>query len=720
MTKFIGRLSNHSQPGERKVYNYIERVFQDEPNTFCYYEPIVGGLYPDFIIVSPQFGVLIIEVKDYSTDKLLDPIPKEEWLILSNGKPDKRPNPFMQLYKYWRAIRNRIDKNKTLKKNNKLIRQLLIFPFLSKKSDAVNQIQAVQQPNYTVLYKEDLNTVDLFQSCLQNLYPEDFKLSLREIQHIRSALIISSRLPTPTQPRIFDYFPSVSVLRVFDEDQEKIAYNLGDGHRLIFGVAGSGKTVLLVARADFLARKNPKWRILILCYNRLLANYILKLIYPQKYQNQIEIYNFHKWAQEKILSQGSPYTAMYNAKKQEAKKSDQLNMFFTEEVPEILNRIISEIQYERYDAILIDETQDFDKKWLECVVKFLNPETDSLLITCDGFQGIYARKRFYWKEVGIKAPGRVIKFRRTYRNPSLIGEMAYRFLSLDQNLEKLIESEEEFAFLETKEFARKGGTVEFRIFQTQQEEYDAISRTIFTYNKENQSILILFHRDLEKLNFNHSLIDKLNERQIEWHNLKQVGLGKKGVYIGTLQGTKGLEADMVIIPSIESIYSKTNKRQLLYVGMTRATDVLILTGSGSNEFTTNLSKINDIRSYGSDFVKEIQEGNRCYFCREVKYNGKEKPLCYNCWKKLVDQEICYSCGSLLSLDYELEIKQKRKRTKFLLRSCNQCSYEPLNYCKLCGEIIPPTDGKPLCNNCDKTLQIVWTSASEKFYSKEFI
>jgi len=719
MTKFIGRLSNQSQPGERKVYNYIEKVFQDEPTTFCYYEPIVGGLYPDFIIVSPQFGVLILEVKDYSADKLLDINTTEEWLILSNEKPDRRPNPFMQLYKYWRAIRNRIDKNKSLKKNDKLIRQLLIFPFLSKNNNAVNQIQAVQQPNYSVLYKEDLTRVDLFQSCLQNLYPEDFKLSLREIQQIRSALIISSRLPTPTQPRIYDYFPSVSVLRVFDEDQEKIAYNLGDGHRLIFGVAGSGKTVLLVARADFLALKNPKWRILILCYNRLLAKYLLKLIHPQKYPNQIEIYNFHKWAQEKILSQGSPYNTMYNAKKQEAKKSDQLNNFFSEEVPEILNRLISETQYERYDAILIDETQDFDKKWLECVVKFLNPTTDSLLITCDGFQGIYARKRFYWKEVGIKAPGRVTKFRKTYRNPSLIGEMAYRFLSLDQNLEKLIETEEEFAFLETKEFARKGGTVEFRIFKTQEEEYNAIARTVLPYSKENQSILILFHRDLEKINFNHSLIDCLNQREIEWHSLKQVGLGKKGVYIGTLQGTKGLEADMVIIPSIESIYSKTNKRQLLYVGMTRAIDILILTGSGSNEFTTNLSRILDIRSYGSDFVKEIQDGNRCYFCREVKYNGEEKPLCYNCWRKLVDQEICFSCGNLLSLDYENELKDQ-DRPKFLLRNCSQCSHEPLDYCKLCGETIQTTEGKPLCNNCDKTLQVVWTSASEKYYSKEFI
>ena len=289
MTKFIGRLSQISRLGERKVYNYFERLFQEDPNTFCYYEPIIGGQSPDFIIISPQFGVLIVEVKDYSANGLLEAYETEEWIILSDGKRDKRPNPVMQLHRYWMTLRNRINKNKSLKKNPNLIRQLLIFPYLSKKTESANKICGVQNPNYCVLFKEDLLKVETFKYCLQNLYPEDYKLTSREIQHIRSTLIISSRLPTPTQPRIFDYFPSVSVLKLLDEDQEKIAYNLGDGHRLIFGVAGSGKTVLLVARADFLARKNPEWRILILCYNRLLAKYLLKLIYSLNQQDEYPI-----------------------------------------------------------------------------------------------------------------------------------------------------------------------------------------------------------------------------------------------------------------------------------------------------------------------------------------------------------------------------------------------------------------------------------------------
>src|SRR5262249_15324795 len=62
-------------------------------------------------------------------------------------------------------------------------------------------------------------------------------------------------------------------LQVLDLRQERNARALGDGHRIVYGVAGSGKTVLLIARAKLLA-EDPEKRILILCYNRLLAQHL--------------------------------------------------------------------------------------------------------------------------------------------------------------------------------------------------------------------------------------------------------------------------------------------------------------------------------------------------------------------------------------------------------------------------------------------------------------
>jgi len=62
-------------------------------------------------------------------------------------------------------------------------------------------------------------------------------------------------------------------LAVLDLRQERNARAIGDGHRIVYGVAGSGKTVLLIARAKMLAEDSDK-RILVLCYNRLLAQHL--------------------------------------------------------------------------------------------------------------------------------------------------------------------------------------------------------------------------------------------------------------------------------------------------------------------------------------------------------------------------------------------------------------------------------------------------------------
>jgi hypothetical protein len=63
-------------------------------------------------------------------------------------------------------------------------------------------------------------------------------------------------------------------LDVLDARQEQVARSLGEGHHVFFGVAGSGKTVLLLARARLIARQDPSRRVLVLCYNRALAAHL--------------------------------------------------------------------------------------------------------------------------------------------------------------------------------------------------------------------------------------------------------------------------------------------------------------------------------------------------------------------------------------------------------------------------------------------------------------
>src|SRR5690606_39457475 len=60
------------------------------------------------------------------------------------------------------------------------------------------------------------------------------------------------------------------IVRVMDIQQEQMAKSMGDGHRVIHGVAGSGKTLILGYRCLHLAQATSK-PILVLCFNITLA-----------------------------------------------------------------------------------------------------------------------------------------------------------------------------------------------------------------------------------------------------------------------------------------------------------------------------------------------------------------------------------------------------------------------------------------------------------------
>jgi superfamily I DNA/RNA helicase len=77
----------------------------------------------------------------------------------------------------------------------------------------------------------------------------------------------------------------------------------------------------------------------------------------------------------------------------------------------------------QYDAILVDEGQDFSDAMLKIVMALLNPATNHLAIALDENQNIYQRRRS-WKEMGIQARGRVHRVTWVYRNTREIADFA--------------------------------------------------------------------------------------------------------------------------------------------------------------------------------------------------------------------------------------------------------------------------------------------------------
>ena len=184
-------------------------------------------------------------------------------------------------------------------------------------------------------------------------------------------------------------------LVVLDRRQENNSRRIGEGHRIIYGVAGSGKTVLLIARGKWLHDKDPESKILLLCYNVVLSVYLKHVLkdYPR-----IHVFHFDGWAKHNGITRMSVDPATGSVEN-DASLGKRL-------FEHLKNR---KGDYRKYDAILVDEAQDFLSIWFSCILEALTDPLDGdLLIVCDGNQGIHLIDSVSWKSIGIKAQGRTI------------------------------------------------------------------------------------------------------------------------------------------------------------------------------------------------------------------------------------------------------------------------------------------------------------------------
>ena len=98
MTKIVGRLGPKAPDGERKIYSLLDRGFRTDPNVAIYYEPFLIDEKPDFLIISKDLGVFVLEVKDYLEENLRAISPTDLWTTIRDGVETQISNPFNQVY----------------------------------------------------------------------------------------------------------------------------------------------------------------------------------------------------------------------------------------------------------------------------------------------------------------------------------------------------------------------------------------------------------------------------------------------------------------------------------------------------------------------------------------------------------------------------------------------------------------------------------------------
>ena len=152
------------------------------------------------------------------------------------------------------------------------------------------------------------------------------------------------------------------------------------GHYRLRGVAGSGKTQVLAYRAAKLASQGK--RVLILTFNMTLWHCIRDMIQRAPFEFEwkaITFNHFHGFCKD-ILNH-------FGQKWPEGSGED----LFRSVVVKAVRRCLQGQVCDKWDAILIDEGQDYYWEWYDILREFMTVR-DELLLVCDERQNIYSRE----------------------------------------------------------------------------------------------------------------------------------------------------------------------------------------------------------------------------------------------------------------------------------------------------------------------------------------
>jgi len=236
----------------------------------------------------------------------------------------------------------------------------------------------------------------------------------------------------------------------------------------------------------------------------------------------------------------------------------------------------------KYDAILVDEGQDFSDEMLTVITSLLNPKTNSLTIALDDHQIIY-RHNQKWKDLGIQAQGRVHRLTYAYRNTKEISDFASAIIG--RNEEEVEDPQGLFPDI----YGFNGPMPEIKLCKSIEDLVayvsDHVKRLVESKEYPCSEIGIIYtvktpHGTPDKH------LPKIFEKALEsrgilykwasedYQTKKFYDITTNSVTISTIHSVKGLDFSCVFLVGLDFLelgkMSQNQMKNLAYVGITRA------------------------------------------------------------------------------------------------------------------------------------------------------
>lgn len=327
-------------------------------------EKIINGIESKGLSCSLFYGFPLIELDNSSTIMKGCIISSKGVLILHSLNDEKMV--------YWRHINKTIMECPT-------ISELAMDPSVG--LIAFKNLEETESIIDYIENKEDImaeKDVDLLVAVIQKAY----NLSKFDNRPINKPESIGSVIKERNNK-----------VNVLDEEQFETIYKSQIGHARIRGLAGSGKTILLVKKMAYLHYRNPDLNIVYVFYTVSLKQFIEKLF--RLYYKEFDAYKepdmskvsiLHSWGSRNTDGFYSTICKNFNIERKTFRdvygEADKLGAVCNNLLEQLNNQDVG-----LYDYVFIDEAQDFTLPFYKLALKSLKP-TGKLVYAYDELQSL--------------------------------------------------------------------------------------------------------------------------------------------------------------------------------------------------------------------------------------------------------------------------------------------------------------------------------------------
>ena len=509
------------------------QVYANMQQHIVLYEQVSRGEI-DFILTHPYFGIVLIEVKGHGVfcnggmwfrgeKRTKDPYTQIE---------DARGNLIEFLYQNKDQFKPIIKEEKEIRAITSSIHTIVAFPYLP---DFQNIGMKASKSN-TLTQNDFENLTGFFQKHIPQKQFGEFEGIQDKFREVVLPDINTSPLRGLTK-NLMDQMMSST-------EEQKVVLNAileNNTYVSVTGPAGSGKTVLAVEAARQAAENKNK--VLFLCYNQNLSRFLSQLLSDLP---SIEVYSLFGFFSKININLKDVGTSNLSPE-------DSAPL-----IADILNENFDKFNTD-FDVLIIDEAQDFSPLFWPTFE--LLTENKKWFLFADKRQAI-THQDWVLPELNNQTWSN-FPLTKYLRSTKEISEKVLNVYGDNYQATAINGLEPSFVLIEESGWANGLDSLA------------KILEGLFEKEKYHASqiqILVPHSRYIEEV------------EQATYKPNQKIG-GIKEINIESIYKFKGLESEIVImiVPNLESLESETTNdiKSLIYVGMSRATSMLIVIGDNA-------------------------------------------------------------------------------------------------------------------------------------------